>query len=50
MTGHHQEILKSRPTDVIFLDFSKVLDSVAHENAVAQTKMSRDRQLITALV
>ena len=31
MTGHHQEILKSRPTYVIFLDFSKVLDYVAYK-------------------
>lgn len=38
MTGHHQEILKSRPTNVIFLDFSKALDSVAHEMLLLKLK------------
>ena len=41
MTGHHQEILKSRPTYVIFLDFSKALDSVAHEPLLLKLKCHR---------
>ena len=41
MTGHHQETLKSRPTYVIFLDFSKALDSVADERLLLKLKCHR---------